>query len=114
VLRDPGTDQFANAVKFLANNIDQRVQKWLRGKHVLDQYSPDSPNLGAILVLVSVLLEEPSFGEFITRIGNVAISRIIEANNPERVGDAARFCFAVPDKFLGEIIVYLPKFVAKI
>jgi serine/threonine protein kinase len=27
VLRDPGTDQLANVVKFLANNINQRVQK---------------------------------------------------------------------------------------
>jgi hypothetical protein len=85
-------------VKFIAGHIDDRLQQLLCSKQVLVKYSRDSPRLGSILVLASVVLEASAYDNFLQQIGNPAVKRLVaQDDDMSSLGDVARFILSAPD-----------------
>jgi hypothetical protein len=108
ILEDPASVRFSSIVKFIADHIDDRLQQLLRSKQVLVKYSRDSPRLGSILVLASVVLEASAYDDFLQQIGNPAIKRLIaQDGDTSSLGDVARFILSVPDCHFPQMRPYI-------
>ena len=107
VLRNPEDEHFSSVSYFIVSKIDDKIRDKLRAEKIIDNLTSSSQNIDTILLLASVLLDEPEFPKFFKDGGLKMFKECVAAQRGTMISAAVRFGLKVPSKLLPKLKTFL-------
>ena len=110
-IRNPGDTHFSSIIYYICNHIDEKLRIRLREENLMASLASADLNLGPVLVLASVLLNESEFAPFLENGGLEMFRLCVEMYRGQSISAALRFGLKVPRSELAKLKVFLPEIV---
>lgn len=107
-LKDCNNDHFASVSKFVITNIDEKLKCKLQESKIIESLKDATINLGKVLLLASVVLDDEQITDFFEQGGISIFDQCLKSQADKLISAAVRFALKVPLHLLSQLEKYLP------
>lgn len=111
VVSDSSSEHFSSVSKFIFDNVDEKLRTKLRQVKIIEKLTNAKENIGSVLLLASVLLDEDEFSVFFENGGLSMFDECVRLGSTT-ISAAVIFALKVPSSMLPSLKKFLPDLIA--